>query len=133
MNPIQRPPFDGGLVTLKKNGTHSVVSGISGETPNTSVAIAVNAGGSNCSVSLGETNDSVQGISERNGSWSVKSLVGCDIFHGRWVKDESYPLYKPGSCSIIDESFDCYGNGRPDFEYQRLRWQPFGCNIPRLT
>ncbi|MQL97749.1 hypothetical protein Taro_030450 [Colocasia esculenta] len=68
---------------------------------------------------------------ERN--WSIQSLLGCDIFHGRWVKDESYPLYKEGSCPNIDEPFNCYLNGRPDMSYQKLRWQPTACNIPRLN
>ncbi|KAL5707840.1 hypothetical protein ACHQM5_018696 [Ranunculus cassubicifolius] len=60
------------------------------------------------------------------------SLLHCDIFDGNWVMDNSYPLYKPGSCPHIDESFNCYLNGRPDANFQKYRWQPKGCNIPRL-
>ncbi|XP_058108481.1 protein trichome birefringence-like 1 [Magnolia sinica] len=56
----------------------------------------------------------------------------CDFFNGRWVKDESYPLYPEGSC-LIDEQYNCFLNGRPDRDYQKLRWQPNGCNIPRLN
>lgn len=26
----------------------------------------------------------------------VESLVGCDLYDGEWIKDDSYPLYKPG-------------------------------------
>ena len=78
-----------------------------------------------------ETNDSAKGIYEKNKSWSMKSPIGCNIFHGIWVKDDSYPLYKQGFGTITSESFDCHGNGRPDFEYKRLQWQPFGCNILR--
>ncbi|CAA7401306.1 unnamed protein product [Spirodela intermedia] len=95
---------------------------------------------SNLSVSLSEGAVSVVGVAAAGGGnpskdtqWSIKSMVGCDIFHGRWVKDESYPLYKAGSCPQIDESFNCYHNGRPDHAYQKLRWQPNGCIIPRLN
>ena len=73
-------------------------------------------------------------VSDGNGrkreKW-IEDMIGCDIFHGHWVKDDSYPLYPEGSCSHIDEPFDCYHNGRPDRSYQKLRWQPTSCNIPR--
>nr|XP_043636145.1 protein trichome birefringence-like [Erigeron canadensis] len=62
----------------------------------------------------------------------VKKLVKCDMFDGEWVKDESYPLYKPGSCSLIDEQFNCYNNGRPDKGFQMLKWKPKACTLPRL-
>ncbi|KAG9459824.1 hypothetical protein H6P81_004332 [Aristolochia fimbriata] len=64
---------------------------------------------------------------------SLDSLRKCNIFDGKWVKDDSYPLYKGGSCPYIDEPFDCFLNGRPDKDYQKLRWKPNGCNIPRLN
>ena len=38
----------------------------------------------------------------------------CDIFDGRWVRDDSKPYYPPGSCPYIDRDFDCQLNGRPD-------------------
>ncbi|CAL9041775.1 protein trichome birefringence-like [Musa acuminata AAA Group] len=63
----------------------------------------------------------------------INAMKGCDIFQGRWVKDDSYPLYPEGSCPHIDEPFDCYHNGRPDRAYQKLRWLPNGCSIPRLN
>ncbi|XP_042457207.1 protein trichome birefringence-like [Zingiber officinale] len=63
----------------------------------------------------------------------ISSMKSCDLFQGKWVKDDSYPLYAEGSCPHIDEPFDCYHNGRPDQAYQKLRWQPTGCNIPRLN
>ncbi|KAI3514282.1 hypothetical protein L1887_12602 [Cichorium endivia] len=62
----------------------------------------------------------------------VKNLVNCDLFDGEWVRDESYPLYKPGSCSLIDEQFNCFSNGRPDLGFQNYKWQPKGCILPRL-
>ncbi|GFP91656.1 protein trichome birefringence [Phtheirospermum japonicum] len=62
----------------------------------------------------------------------IKSLMNCDFFDGNWVKDESYPLYKPDSCSLIDEQFNCFRNGRPDNGYYKLKWKPKGCTLPRL-
>ncbi|XVE75739.1 hypothetical protein DITRI_Ditri12bG0116900 [Diplodiscus trichospermus] len=61
----------------------------------------------------------------------VESLMNCDLFDGGWVKDDSYPLYKPGSCSFIDEQFGCITNGRPDKDYQKLKWKPKSCTLPR--
>ncbi|KAK4489688.1 hypothetical protein RD792_000321 [Penstemon davidsonii] len=62
----------------------------------------------------------------------VKSLMNCDLFDGNWVRDEFYPLYKPGSCSLIDEQFNCFLNGRPDNGYHKFKWKPKGCTLPRL-
>ncbi|KAK1278206.1 hypothetical protein QJS04_geneDACA020876 [Acorus gramineus] len=67
-----------------------------------------------------------------NNIFSAASHI-CDIFQGSWVKDDSYPLYREGSCPHIDEPFDCFRNGRPDLNYQKLRWQPDDCDIPRLV
>ncbi|KAL3357407.1 hypothetical protein AABB24_017893 [Solanum stoloniferum] len=61
----------------------------------------------------------------------VKSLLNCDFFDGNWVKDESYPLYKPGSCSLIDEQFNCFLNDRPDSGYLKMKWKPNACSLPR--
>ncbi|CAJ2673013.1 unnamed protein product [Trifolium pratense] len=62
----------------------------------------------------------------------MESLMKCDFFYGKWVKDESYPLYEPGSCNLIDEQFNCINNGRPDKDYQKYKWQPKRCTLPRL-
>ncbi|KAG8471988.1 hypothetical protein CXB51_036265 [Gossypium anomalum] len=55
----------------------------------------------------------------------------CDLYTGTWVKDDDYPIYKPGSCPYVDEAFDCQSNGRPDSDYLRWRWKPDGCDLPR--
>lgn len=55
----------------------------------------------------------------------------CDVWKGKWVFDESYPLYTNQSCPFIDGGFDCGGNGRLDKEYMKWRWQPHDCDIPR--
>ncbi|EPS65088.1 hypothetical protein M569_09686, partial [Genlisea aurea] len=63
----------------------------------------------------------------------LDSLKNCDMYDGSWVRDESYPLYRPGSCSLIDEQFNCFLNGRPDHDYYMLKWKPKGCTLPRLN
>ncbi|KAH0904839.1 hypothetical protein HID58_044342 [Brassica napus] len=63
----------------------------------------------------------------------IKSLKDCNFFEGEWVKDESYPLYKPGTCNLIDEQFSCLTNGRPDVEFYKLKWKPKECTLPRLN
>ena len=64
---------------------------------------------------------------------SMESLMKCDFFDGEWVKDDAYPLYKPDSCSLIDEQFNCIRNGRPDKDYQKYKWKPKGCTLPRYS
>ncbi|KAK8589440.1 hypothetical protein V6N12_023837 [Hibiscus sabdariffa] len=57
----------------------------------------------------------------------VESLMNCDLFDGKWVKDKSYPLYKPGFCSFVDHQFSCFANGRRDEGYLKWKWKPKGC------
>ncbi|KAF5737354.1 protein trichome birefringence [Tripterygium wilfordii] len=91
---------------------------------------------SNSSASLPQK----QVTKQRNGTDSgvsvenvVQSLTNCNFFDGEWVMDDSYPLYKPGSCSLIDEQFNCIINGRPDKNYQKYKWKPKGCTLPRFN
>lgn len=57
---------------------------------------------------------------------------GCDLFDGKWVWDETYPLYESQNCSFMDQGFRCSENGRPDAFYTKWRWQPKACNLPRF-
>ncbi|KAF6170963.1 hypothetical protein GIB67_014780 [Kingdonia uniflora] len=57
----------------------------------------------------------------------------CDVSNGRWVYDESYPLYTNRECPFIDEGFNCEANGRLDRDYVKWRWQPHDCIIPRFN
>ncbi|KAK9097828.1 hypothetical protein Syun_024873 [Stephania yunnanensis] len=56
--------------------------------------------------------------SKSNGSIYSNVDVGfgdeCHLYTGRWVRDEEYPIYRPGSCPFVDEAFDCQSNGRSD-------------------
>ncbi|GMH28000.1 hypothetical protein Nepgr_029843 [Nepenthes gracilis] len=62
-----------------------------------------------------------------------KSIKDCDVSRGRWVLDENYPLYTNVSCPLIDEGFNCQGNGRLDTKYMKWRWRPQDCDIPRFN
>ncbi|XP_021825090.1 protein trichome birefringence-like 43 [Prunus avium] len=59
-------------------------------------------------------------------------INGCDVSHGNWVFDDSYPLYAAPSCPFIENEFDCIKNGRPDKDYLKYRWQPSACNLPKF-
>ncbi|CAL9108827.1 unnamed protein product [Musa acuminata var. zebrina] len=57
----------------------------------------------------------------------------CDLFTGDWVYDEvSYPIYKEPECEFLTEQVTCMRNGRRDDGYQKWRWQPQGCSLPRF-
>ncbi|KAL2897760.1 Protein trichome birefringence [Bienertia sinuspersici] len=77
--------------------------------------------------SSNDGSNTVSGETQKQGNQKksmVDSLVDCDLYDGEWVRDDSYPLYKPGSCKIVDEQFNCILNGRPDTDYQKLKWKP---------
>ncbi|CAK9169952.1 unnamed protein product [Ilex paraguariensis] len=81
-----------------------------------------------------QSNGSNSGVSVKQRSENlVESLMNCNLFDGYWVRDDSYPLYKPGSCSLIDEQFNCFLNGRPDKNYEKFKWKPKGCTLPRYV
>ncbi|KAL6007064.1 hypothetical protein ACLOJK_032560 [Asimina triloba] len=86
--------------------------------------------------SEGNVRDDAKFESVSNDSASVRSIGGhpkCDIFNGRWVRDEEKPYYPVGSCPIIDRDFNCLENGRPDSDFLKWRWRPNDCDIPSLN
>lgn len=54
----------------------------------------------------------------------------CNFESGKWVYDQSYPLYD-SNCPYLSTAVTCQKNGRPDSDYEKWRWQPHGCSIPR--
>eukprot|EP00253_Pinus_taeda_P029240 PITA_29240 len=58
----------------------------------------------------------------------------CNFFRGTWVHDDSYPLYPAGQCPyLVEGRVNCRQNGRPDSDYEKWRWKPHGCSIPRFN
>ncbi|KAL2317091.1 hypothetical protein Fmac_030967 [Flemingia macrophylla] len=63
-----------------------------------------------------------------------KAEEGCDVFSGRWVRDElNRPLYEESECPYIQPQLTCQEHGRPDKDYQHWRWQPHGCDLPKFN
>ncbi|KAI3721777.1 hypothetical protein L2E82_32795 [Cichorium intybus] len=60
------------------------------------------------------------------------SLRKCDFTSGKWVYDQTYPLYDAATCPYLSTRVTCQKNGRPDSDYEKWRWKPHGCNIPRF-
>lgn len=54
----------------------------------------------------------------------------CDMSTGKWVLDASYPLYD-SNCPYLSTAVTCQKNGRPDSDYQKWRWKPHACSLPR--
>ncbi|CAI0420470.1 unnamed protein product [Linum tenue] len=68
----------------------------------------------------------------RHGFFSSASTKrACDFTSGRWVYDQSYPLYD-SNCPYLTTAVTCQKNGRPDSDYQKWRWKPHGCSVPRF-
>ncbi|OMO58416.1 hypothetical protein COLO4_34662 [Corchorus olitorius] len=88
---------------------------------------------SNCTLSSVTIIETTPRNSVIDGSFAIRNLSSCDIFDGNWVLDDSDPVYRPGSCPYVDDSFNCFKNGRVNFSYVKYRWKPFGCQIPRFN
>ncbi|GMJ11845.1 TRICHOME BIREFRINGENCE-LIKE 36 [Hibiscus trionum] len=55
----------------------------------------------------------------------------CDFSVGKWIYDQSYPLYD-SNCPYLSTAVTCQRNGRPDSGYEKWKWKPNGCSLPRF-
>lgn len=60
-----------------------------------------------------------------------KSIV-CDYTDGKWVHDNTGPLYNSTACGTIKDGQNCFSHGRPDMGYLFWRWKPNKCHLPRF-
>lgn len=58
------------------------------------------------------------------------SVKKCDIFNGEWVPNPNAPYYTNKTCWAIHEHQNCMKYGRPDDEFLKWKWRPFGCELP---
>jgi hypothetical protein len=58
----------------------------------------------------------------------------CDYSVGKWVLDETRPLYSGLECTMwLSPGFSCRKHNHPDKLLDRYRWQPSGCNLPEFN
>ncbi|KAL9669203.1 hypothetical protein QQ045_006746 [Rhodiola kirilowii] len=64
-----------------------------------------------------------------DGNPSMAIEEECNYGKGKWVTDESRPLYSGFKCKRwLSEMWACRLTQRTDFAYEKLRWQPKDCN-----
>ncbi|CAH9106403.1 unnamed protein product [Cuscuta epithymum] len=58
----------------------------------------------------------------------------CNFAKGKWIKDDSRPLYSGNACKQwLSSMWACRLTQRTDFEYEKLRWKPNDCNMEEFT
>ncbi|KAF3785424.1 trichome birefringence-like 13 protein [Nymphaea thermarum] len=64
---------------------------------------------------------------------SRRSAAFCDYSQGQWVYDpQAEPLYDH-TCKEIFKGWNCIANNKPNaLDLTKWRWQPYGCDLPRL-
>ncbi|XP_028766029.1 protein trichome birefringence-like 14 [Neltuma alba] len=57
----------------------------------------------------------------------------CNYAKGRWIADSRRPLYSGFGCKQwLSTMWACRVTQRPDFSYERFRWQPQNCDMPEF-
>lgn len=62
---------------------------------------------------------------------NVSLSKACNMYRGRWVYEETYPLYNVSACPFVLSQFRCLENGRPDQKYLKFKWVPKSCSLPK--
>ncbi|CAK9155196.1 unnamed protein product [Ilex paraguariensis] len=58
----------------------------------------------------------------------------CNYARGKWVTNDSWPLYSGFGCKQwLSSMWACRLTQRKDFEYEKLRWQPKDCEMEDFT
>ncbi|RAL43749.1 hypothetical protein DM860_014250 [Cuscuta australis] len=58
----------------------------------------------------------------------------CNLAIGKWVMDDSRPLYSGHACKQwLSSMWACRLTQRTDFEYEKLRWKPHDCDMEDFT
>ncbi|KAL0303601.1 UNVERIFIED_CONTAM: protein trichome birefringence-like 36 [Sesamum radiatum] len=76
---------------------------------------------------LDDKDDEISMVQSRH-----SALTTCDFSKGKWVYDQTYPLYDAATCPYLSTAVTCRKNGRPDSDYEKWRWKPDSCSIPRF-
>lgn len=130
-NSSQSPVLQPHSISPNLNQTSELESPIIGEKGENATEIATFEENENMGFVNGSVSDN--GLDEKEVK-KVKTLgERCNLYMGKWVRDDGYPVYKPGSCPFVDEAYDCQSNGRPDFDYMKWRWKPDDCDLPRFN
>ncbi|CAL9159353.1 unnamed protein product [Musa hybrid cultivar] len=85
----------------------------------------------------------VMAAKEADGGITTPSVTGedpsvfmpdtCDLSRGDWVYDDvNYPLYREDQCEFLSTQVACLKNGRKEDMYQKWRWQPKDCSLPKF-
>ncbi|KAL4205322.1 hypothetical protein AMTRI_Chr01g114040 [Amborella trichopoda] len=78
---------------------------------------------------INQTEEPLSSVSNQSEKFD---LGVCDLYHGKWVYDQTGPLYTNNTCPVITQMQNCQGNGRPDKEYENWRWKPHQCDLPHF-
>ncbi|CAA0810953.1 Protein trichome birefringence-like 16 [Striga hermonthica] len=71
---------------------------------------------------------------ETRNSSVISEKKDCNYAKGKWVVDDSRPLYSGFGCKQwLSSMWACRLTQRTDFEYEKLRWKPKECKMEDFT